>query len=258
MFNSHNTIGAEAMAFRGGRAFAVLLLILLMQLFLSLPAAAHAPSQVSLAYDSTNQSLQVTVTHTVSNPSGHYVYKIEVLKNGEKVLTKDYTSQPTGSAFSYDYPINATTGDVLKATAYCSIAGSRSAEITVENLTLKVMQAEEMGSPLPLEKIELPAGFKIEMYAENLTYARSLALSPNGTVFVGTRLPFDILDSPNGSAVYAIVDGNQNHYAEPDEIFTVAEGLNNPNGVAFKDGSLYVAEIDRIIRFDDIEAWLQG
>ena len=258
VFNIHNTIGAEAIAFCKARAFAAATMILLLQIVLMLPAAAHSPSQVSLAYDSANQSLQVTVTHTVSNPSGHYVYKIEVLKNEEMVLTKDYTSQPTGSAFSYDYPINATAGDVLKVTAYCSIAGSRSAEITVEDFTLKVMQAEETGSPLPLEKIELPSGFKIEMYAENLTYARSLALSPNGTVFVGTRLPFDILDSPNGSSVYAIVDGNQNRHAEPEEIFTVAEGLNNPNGVAFKDGSLYVAEIDRIIRFDDIEAWLQG
>ncbi|HPT18571.1 MAG TPA: PQQ-dependent sugar dehydrogenase [Methanothrix sp.] len=250
------TLGAEAMAFCKAKAFGAILLILLVQLLLLLPAAAHPPSQVSLNYDSANQSLQVTTTHTVSNPSGHYVFKVDVLKNGEMVLTKEYTSQPTGSTFTYDYPVNATAGDVLKATAYCSIAGSRSAEITVGDVALKVMQAEEEASDLPLEKVRLPPGFKIEIYAENLTYARSLAISPNGTLFVGTRLPFETLDSPNGLAVYAIVDKNQNHYAEENEIFTVAEGLNNPNGVAFRDGSLYVAEIDRIIRFEDIESRL--
>ncbi len=105
---------------------AVMLLIML-----ALPVTAHPPAQVSLAYDSQNQSLNVTTTHVVSNPASHYVFKIAVQKNGEQVLTKEYTSQPTSSTFSYDYPINATKGDVLKATAYCSIAGSRSGEIKV-------------------------------------------------------------------------------------------------------------------------------
>jgi hypothetical protein len=62
----------------------------------------------------------------------NYVYKIAVQKNGEQVLTKEYTSQPTSSPFSYNYSLNASKGDVLKATAYCIIAGSKSAEITVE------------------------------------------------------------------------------------------------------------------------------
>jgi hypothetical protein len=106
-------------------SFAILILIL------ALPATAHSPSLVSLAYDSQNQSLKVTTTHAVSNPSGHYVFKIAVQKNGTQILTKEYTSQPTSGTFSYDYSLNATKGDVLKATAYCSIAGSRSAEITV-------------------------------------------------------------------------------------------------------------------------------
>jgi len=108
-------------------ALAAMVLIVM----LAMSAMAHSPSQVSLNYDSRNQTLEVTTTHTVSNPGGHYVMKIAVEKNGAQILTKEYTSQPTSSTFSYDYPINATKGDVLKATAYCSIAGSRSAEITV-------------------------------------------------------------------------------------------------------------------------------
>lgn len=94
----------------------------------------------------------------VSNPSGHYVMKIAVEKNGAQVLTKEYTSQPTSSIFSYDYPINATPGDVLKATAYCSITGSRSGEITVaEDAKPAVVQAAAenataRNASLPLEK----------------------------------------------------------------------------------------------------------
>jgi glucose/arabinose dehydrogenase len=242
------------------KAFATVVLLFM----LAFPAAAHPPSQVSLNYDSLNQTLKVTTTHTVSNPSSHYVMKIAVEKNGAEVINKEYTSQPTSSTFSYDYPINASKGDVLKATAYCSIAGSTSAEITVVGDTKTTVQqtgvknAAEGNASLPLDKIKLPPGFKIDIYAENLTYARSLALSPNGTLFVATRRPFETLDSPNGSALYAIVDKNKNNHAEAGEIFVIAKGLNNPNGVAFKDGSLYVAEINRIIRFDDIEANLDS
>jgi len=68
---------------------AVMLLIML-----ALPAAAHPPAQVSLAYDSPNQSLNVTTTHAVSNPTSHYVYKIAVQKNGEQVLTNSHSGPP--------------------------------------------------------------------------------------------------------------------------------------------------------------------
>jgi glucose/arabinose dehydrogenase len=237
---------------------------LLLIVMLAYPAAAHAPSQVSLAYDSQNQSIKVTIAHTVSNPGSHYIYKVVIQKNGEQILKKEYSSQPTSSTFTYDYPLNASKGDIIKATAYCSIAGSKSGEITVEQDAKLIIQQSTPGNingkreSLPLDKIKLPPGFEIEIYAENLTNARSLALSPNGTLFVGTRLPFETLDSPNGSALYAILDKNHNNRAEASEIFIIANGLNNPNGVAFREGSLYVAEINRIIRFDDIEVQLHS
>lgn len=53
------------------------------------PAMVQPQSQVSLAYDSENQSLKVTITHQVSNPSGHYVYEIAVTENGEQALVED-------------------------------------------------------------------------------------------------------------------------------------------------------------------------
>jgi len=100
---------------------------------------------------------------------------------------------------------------------------------------------------LPINTIKLPTGFEISVYAEGVLGARSMNLSPSGTLFVGSR------DAGN---VYAIIDSNKDNKA--DEIITVASGLHSPNGVAFRDGSLYVAEISRILRFDNIEENLKN
>ena len=89
--------------------------------------------------------------------------------------------------------------------------------------------------------IKLPPGFKIEVYAENVPNARSMTLSPEGVLFVGTR----------ESRVYAVVDTNKDYKA--DNVITIASGLNSPNGVAFRNGSLYVAEISKVWRYDNIE-----
>jgi glucose/arabinose dehydrogenase len=92
---------------------------------------------------------------------------------------------------------------------------------------------------LPLEKIKLPPGFAISVYADNLPNARSMTLAPDGTVFVGTM---------DKGSVYAIVNR---------QAVTVASGLNVPNGVAFRDGSLYVAENNRVLRYDKVLDWLK-
>jgi glucose/arabinose dehydrogenase len=100
------------------------------------------------------------------------------------------------------------------------------------------------GSPssLPLEKIKLPEGFQIAVYTDSLTNARSMDLSPGGTLFVGTR---------GEGKVYALRDTDGDFVA--DERYTLAEDLEMPNGVAFRDGDLYVAEVSRILKFSDIE-----
>ena len=86
-----------------------------------------------------------------------------------------------------------------------------------------------------INRIQLPPGFQIEVYVDNINGARSMTRGANGTIFVGTR------DTGN---VYAIVDR---------KVLTIAHGLKSPNGVAFHDGDLYVAEISRILRFPKIE-----
>lgn len=99
---------------------------------------------------------------------------------------------------------------------------------------------------LNLGDVKLPDGFKIEVFAR-VDNARSMALSPDGTLFVGNR---------GGDKVYAVrdVDGDW----KADERYVIAEGMRMPNGVAFNDGSLYVAEVSKLWRFDDIENNLQN
>jgi len=86
-----------------------------------------------------------------------------------------------------------------------------------------------------LQKIKLPAGFSISVYAASVPNARQMALGSNGTVFVGSR---------TAGNVYAIVNG---------KVLTIAHGLSMPSGIAFKNGALYVAEVSRILRYDNIE-----
>ncbi len=97
------------------------------------------------------------------------------------------------------------------------------------------------------DRIKMPPGFEMKLYAQNVKNARSMAMSPGGVLFVGTR---------EAGKVYAIVDRNGDDVA--DEVITVAKGLNTPNGVAFRDGSLYVAEVNRILRYDGIETRLRN
>ena len=94
---------------------------------------------------------------------------------------------------------------------------------------------------LPLEKVKMPAGFSISVFAE-VNNARSLAMGDKGTLFIGNR---------NGDKVYAVKDTDGDGVA--DQKWVIASGLNMPCGVAFKNGSLYVAEVSKILRFDKIE-----
>lgn len=95
--------------------------------------------------------------------------------------------------------------------------------------------------------IKVPPGFVVSVYAKGLECPRQMALSPNGTLFVGTKI------NRNGK-VYAITDKNKDGIG--DQIVTIADNLKCPNGVAFHNGALYVAEINRILRYDNIESKL--
>ncbi|BFP43122.1 sorbosone dehydrogenase family protein [Flavobacteriaceae bacterium GF1] len=95
---------------------------------------------------------------------------------------------------------------------------------------------------LKLNTLRLPEGFQITTFAERIDGARSMALGDKGTLFVGSRTE---------NTLYAVIDGDSDHKA--DQIMVLDTTLNTPNGVAFKDGSLYVAEVNRLLRYDAIE-----
>lgn len=102
----------------------------------------------------------------------------------------------------------------------------------------------EASAALPLNTIKLPPGFSIAIYAE-VEDARSMAMSPGGTLFVGNR---------SDDKVYAVKDTDGDKKA--DRKWVLASGLNMPNGVAFRDGALYVAENSVVSRWDNIESKL--
>jgi glucose/arabinose dehydrogenase len=93
---------------------------------------------------------------------------------------------------------------------------------------------------LPTAKLKLPPGFNVEVYASGIFNARSLRVGDKGTVFVGTRL---------GNKVTAVTKKNSKT-----ELKTVAEGLYRPHGLAYHNGTLYIAELSQISKIDNVEA----
>jgi glucose/arabinose dehydrogenase len=92
---------------------------------------------------------------------------------------------------------------------------------------------------LPLDKIKLPAGFKAEVYSSGHPGARTMAMGDKGTVFMGTRII---------GRVYAITNKDGKREAK-----VLLQGLTQPNGLAFRNGSLYVFAINKVTRYDNIE-----
>lgn len=117
----------------------------------------------------------------------------------------------------------------------CLVAILSSCKFSVNPPGNPFKKVQKSPSQIPLEDLHLPPGFSIEVYAENVDNARSITLSPTGTLFIGTR---------SGGSVYALKDSTQ---------YTLYENGNMPNGVALKNGDLYVAEVNRILKFPNIE-----
>ncbi|HEY9784149.1 MAG TPA: PQQ-dependent sugar dehydrogenase [Candidatus Obscuribacterales bacterium] len=103
-------------------------------------------------------------------------------------------------------------------------------------------------SSLQLEGVRLPPGFQITTYATGVRGARQMCMSPSGILFVGMR-------EVKGS-VYALVDRDKD--GKVDKAYLVARNLLCPNGVDFKDGSLYISVVHGVYRLDNIEKRLDN
>lgn len=113
------------------------------------------------------------------------------------------------------------------------------------NPPVKVLAHDYTGA-LPLERLQIADDLKVTVYAEEVIGARSMSLSPSGVLYVGTR----------DESVYALVDKNKDGVAETH--YTLLQDGNMPNGVAYRNGDLYVAEVSRILVFRDIESKLDN
>jgi len=133
---------------------------------------------------------------------------------------------------------------IIATVAFCCSQSTRdTSNNAIDNSSPAITEAS---AGLPLDKIKLPTGFFISVFAE-VENARSLAISPNGTIFVGNK---------DEDKVYAVKDTDGDGKA--DKKWIIAKGLNMPNGVAFRDGDLYVAEVSRIHKFAGIESKLDN
>ncbi len=102
------------------------------------------------------------------------------------------------------------------------------------------------GATPDLQSLRLPPGFRIDVFASDVGNARQMALGER-TLFVGSR---------TAGNVYALVDTDGDGVA--DRKYVIARDLDMPSGIAFRDGSLYVAAVNRILRYDAIETHLDN
>ncbi len=100
---------------------------------------------------------------------------------------------------------------------------------------------KKKATDLPLEKIQLPEGFEIDVYAENVVNARGMSQSPDGTIFVGSR---------GEGTVYALQDLDGDYHA--DTLFVIDTGLEMPVGVAYRKGDLYVSAVSKILKYEKV------
>ena len=96
-----------------------------------------------------------------------------------------------------------------------------------------------------IDNLNLPENFKISVFADGLDSPRQITETESGYIIVGSK---------KGEKIYAIKDSNSNGSAEIKVL--IAEGLQNPTGVAMKNGDLYFSEIDKIWIIKDIDKWL--
>jgi glucose/arabinose dehydrogenase len=127
-----------------------------------------------------------------------------------------------------------TSTRVFVVALFCGVAAA--------GLTTQTRQATPS-----LGQLVLPAGFRADVFAESVENARTMVLGPSGTVFVSTR---------TAGKLHAVIDRDGDHKA--DRVVLLASGLDQPNGLAMRNGALYVGTAGKILRYDDIENHLDA
>jgi glucose/arabinose dehydrogenase len=163
--------------------------------------------------------------------SGINVYRIACLENN--LCSNSKIDHMKISRFIYS---------VLVLSSICFV---RCSEKSDKGAVVGQAENDSLFQKYSLDKVKLPEGFRLSIFAK-VPNARSMCWGTKGTLFVGNR---------SEDKVYAVTDLNNDGKA--DSVYVIDRNLSSPNGVAFRNGSLYVAEISRILRYDNIEDNLQ-
>jgi glucose/arabinose dehydrogenase len=110
----------------------------------------------------------------------------------------------------------------------------------------RVFGSGPLGAQTP-SGLTVPAGFRVEVFEDSIPNPREMVRGPQGTLFVGSLA---------AGKVHAVVDANGDNKA--DRVVLIASGLRQPNGVAMRNGALFVATSGQILRYDDIERRLDS
>jgi len=117
------------------RIFSALLFVLMVFCLYPQVSYADAPKDVKIEYDSSAQTLSVTITHPSFFSGFHHIKTVEIKKNAAVISTTNYDTQPDKSPFTYTYKVAAAEGDKLEVTTTCNMSGSKTETITVSKAT---------------------------------------------------------------------------------------------------------------------------
>ncbi len=126
-----NPLFIPRIGFRESAAGWLLSALIALVLIFPDPASADPPREINVSYLEAEQALRVTITHRSVFPNYHYVKKVEIQKNSESPVVKEYSSQPDKSAFTYTYKLTLQKGDRVSVKATCSLYGDKTAEIVI-------------------------------------------------------------------------------------------------------------------------------
>lgn len=109
------------------------------------------------------------------------------------------------------------------------------------NSTLAPLAGRNTATPpseIRLDRLKLPPGFRVELWAHGIPGARAMVAGDGGRLYVGTR---------GIGRVYEVTEAGGQRTSR-----VVASGLNQPAGVEYRNGALYVMAIDKVLRYDGI------
>lgn len=111
----------------------VLLFLLFVCLVFVPFAYAHPPKDIEISYDPATKMLTALILHETSNPSGHYIKRVDVGLNGKEIIREEISKQDNNNFQKVIYFIpDVKAGDKLSVEGYCSVSGKLEREITAE------------------------------------------------------------------------------------------------------------------------------